>query len=136
MIPWPIPLPQPVHPGPLGGSVQLEPSPMPDWLGGPTSQIGSATTTVGVVNVPSAPVSGPTSAQPEQTPGGHPFKFHEFAVWIAALALLWFILTALKEAGYPDFANGIAGLIMFGALLYLGHDAILNARQLAGYLPK
>jgi hypothetical protein len=128
VIPWPIPLPEPPHPGPL--------QPEPIWVdfggmtsaeGGATAEVGGASSTVGVANVPAAPVGGAAIGSP--SPVGA-FNIGEFMLWLAALAVLWMILTAIKEAGYPAFANGIAGLIIFGALLFMGKDAIANAQKL------
>lgn len=53
--------------------------------------------------------------------------------WLGALFLLWVILSALTEHGdsnSKNIARALAGLILFGALYYLGPQAITNAKQL------
>lgn len=53
--------------------------------------------------------------------------------WLGALFLLWVVLTALSEHGDPNAANigrALSGLILFGALYYLGPQAIKNAKTL------
>lgn len=53
--------------------------------------------------------------------------------WLGALFLLWVILTALSEHGDPNartIGNALAGLILVGALFYLGPGAISNVRNL------
>jgi hypothetical protein len=60
--------------------------------------------------------------------------------WLGALFLLWVVLTALTEHGDPNAKNigrALAGLILLGALYYLGPDspsghpgAITNAKLL------
>jgi hypothetical protein len=52
--------------------------------------------------------------------------------WLAALVLLWIILTALTEYS-PNaamFGQALAGLILLGALFYLGPGAISNVKNI------
>ena len=51
--------------------------------------------------------------------------------WIAALFLLWIILTALTEwnDNAKKLGEGFAGLILFGVLYKLGPDAITNVKN-------
>lgn len=53
--------------------------------------------------------------------------------WLGALVLLWIILTALSEHGDPNartIGRALAGLILLGALFYLGPGAISNVQNL------
>ena len=56
--------------------------------------------------------------------------WQQFLVFIGALVVLWFVLSAIDEAGYSQLANGFAGLIVAGALLFMGPTAITNAQAL------
>ena len=51
--------------------------------------------------------------------------------WLGALVLLWIILTALTEysANAAIFGQALAGLVLLGALFYLGPDAIKNVKN-------
>jgi hypothetical protein len=52
--------------------------------------------------------------------------------WLASLVLLWLILTALSEYS-PNtkmLGQALAGLILLGALFYLGPGAISNVKNL------
>jgi hypothetical protein len=90
------------------------------------------TTTTTTTTAPAQPGSSPSSSGGGgAAPGVGPIAgWPQFIIWLAALAALWFILTALAEAGYPNFAYAIAGLILTGALLKLGPHAFENARKL------
>ena len=51
--------------------------------------------------------------------------------WLAALLLLWLILTAMKESGpLSQVAAPMAGLILAGALFYMGPTAIKNVQAI------
>ena len=65
-------------------------------------------------------------------PPGTAWSPQRFAVWSGALLVLWFILSALADSGNADIARGIAGLLVFGALVVLGPGAIQNAQMLFG----
>jgi len=54
-----------------------------------------------------------------------------FVVWLGAIAILWFVLTAAAESGFSNEAYAFAGLILVGAMLFMGPDAIKHAQQLA-----
>lgn len=54
----------------------------------------------------------------------------QFLIWLGALVVLWFILQALADAGFGREAYAFAGLISFGALLFLGPTAIKNMQNL------
>jgi hypothetical protein len=54
-----------------------------------------------------------------------------FVLWLGAIALLWFVLTAAAESGLQKEAYAFAGLILAGAVLFMGPDAIKHAQQLA-----
>jgi hypothetical protein len=56
--------------------------------------------------------------------------WQQFIIWIGALVVLWFILSALSEAGYAKEASAIGGLLVFGALMFMGPQAIQNAQAL------
>jgi hypothetical protein len=52
--------------------------------------------------------------------------------WLASLVLLWLILTALSEYS-PNtkmLGQALAGLILLGALFYLGPGAIANVKNI------
>lgn len=58
--------------------------------------------------------------------------------WLGALFLLWVVLTALSEHGDPNAKNigrALSGLILLGALYYLGPQAITNAKALVSPTP-
>jgi hypothetical protein len=83
-------------------------------------------------------------AQPNQSPpanvggmpnltGGTAAFLPEAMKWLGALFLLWVILTALSEHGDPNakrIGTALAGLILLGALFYLGPGAISNVTNL------
>jgi len=74
-----------------------------------------------------------TTAPPSGGGGGGMQPFDLTALkWLASLVLLWIILTAMSEAGpnMATFGRGLAGLILFGALFYLGPGAISNIPNL------
>ena len=51
--------------------------------------------------------------------------------WLAALFLLWLILTGMQESGaLSRFAYPFAGLILLGALYYMGPTAIQNIQKI------
>ena len=67
-----------------------------------------------------------------QGPGVPPMAdWKQFVVWIGAIAVLWFVLTAAAESGFQSEAYAFAGLILVGALLFMGPNAIKHAQQLA-----
>lgn len=70
---------------------------------------------------PAAPTSGSVPAMPD---------WQQFLIWTGALAVLWFVLMAIAEAGEPGAANAFAGLLIGGALIFLGPTAIKNAQAL------
>ena len=70
------------------------------------------------------PTLGPNPAAPGGASSGTPPMpdWQQFLIWTGALVVLWFILTALDEAGYPGVARGLAALILGGALLFMLPD--------------
>jgi len=112
---WPVPVPQP---GPGSGSNEVPVPALPDATG--QVVVGA----VGTTGAAPAPSGGPTVAAGPAQVG----DWKQFLIWIAALAALWLILTAAQDAGYPEFANGMAGLILLGAILAMGPHAIANAK--------
>lgn len=131
-IPWPFPIP---HPGPLPGPRPVPvPQPGPGGAPGFTDPVIGQTGSVGFdsstvigqvgVNLPAAPSSSSSTPLGPQPVG----DWKQFLIWIAALAALWLILTAAQDAGYPEFANGMAGLILFGSILAMGPKAVTNAK--------
>lgn len=125
-IQWPYPIP---HPGPMPVPVP-QPGPAPGFTDPVVGSVGSvgvdSSTVVGTVGTTApapAPSGGAAVAGPQ--PVG---DWKQFLIWIAALAALWLILTAAQDAGYPEFANGMAGLILFGSILALGPKAVTNAK--------
>lgn len=91
-------------------------------------------TTPGTItpNVPfTPPDQSPLNKPPVSTGGMQPFDITALK-WLAALVLLWIILTALTEYS-PNaamFGKAMAGLIILGALYYLGPQAISNIPNL------
>lgn len=71
------------------------------------------------------------STNPSITGGMEPFDLGALK-WLAALVLLWLILTALSEysANGAMLGKAMAGLILLGALYYLGPQAIGNIPNL------
>lgn len=83
---------------------------------------------------PPAPPTGASApgSMPNLT-GGTAAFLPEALKWLGALFLLWVILTALSEHGDPNaktIGNALAGLILLGALFYLGPGAISNVKNL------
>lgn len=136
MIQWPYPMPGPFPvPGPLpvpgpttgpgggvtdvpGGDINVsDPMPSVDTSTAVSTAIGTP------VTMPSLPSTPATAAGPAQVG-----DWKQFLIWIGALAALWLILTAMQDAGYPQIANGLAGLILFGAILAMGPKSITNAK--------
>lgn len=79
------------------------------------------------------PTLGPNPAAPQTSSGAGPppmADWQQFLIWIGALAVLWFLLNAIAEGGYPDAAHGLAGLLLVGALIFMGPTAITNAQSL------
>jgi hypothetical protein len=78
-------------------------------------------------NISGNPINSPTSSQ------GGTAAFDTAALkWLAALVLLWLILTALTEYS-PNtkmLGQALAGLILLGALFYLGPGAISNVKNI------
>ena len=78
----------------------------------------------------------PAAPQPGAMPnlvGGTAAFLPEAMKWLGALFLLWVILTALSEHGDPNakrIGGALAGLILLGALFYLGPGAISNVKNL------
>jgi hypothetical protein len=97
------------------------PAPLPDASG----QVGAQADATGQVGTVGATPSAASSTSSGPVQAG---DWQHFLLWLAALAALWLILTAAQDAGYPEFANGMAALILFGALLALGPHAIANAQ--------
>ncbi len=64
--------------------------------------------------------------------GGTPAFLPAAMKWLGALALLWIVLTALTEysPNTRQLGIGLAGLILVGALYYLGPTAIANVKHL------
>lgn len=81
--------------------------------------------------MPVLPGNRPPGSVVIQTGGTAPF-LPAAMKWLAALALLWIILTALTEysPNMRQLGIGFAGLILVGALYYLGPKAIENAKHL------
>jgi hypothetical protein len=80
---------------------------------------------------PSGELAPSTTTQPTGQKGTDPLPV-AIGKWLGALVLLWIILTALAE--YSDngaiFAKALAGLILFGALYYLGPQAMSNIKNI------
>jgi hypothetical protein len=76
--------------------------------------------------VPAAAGSSPSSG------GGTPAFDVSALKWLGALVLLWLILTALTEysSNTQIFGQALAGLVLLGALFYLGPDAIKNVQNI------
>jgi hypothetical protein len=53
-----------------------------------------------------------------------------FLVWLGALGVLWLFLTMLADSGNAQVAYALAGLILGGAVLYMGPQALKNAQTL------
>lgn len=130
MIDWPYPMPGPFPvPGPTtgpgggvtevpGGDINVsDPMPSVDTSTAVSTAIGTPSV---MPSVPSAPAAAAGPAQSAD--------WKQFLLWLAALAALWLILTAMQDAGYPQAANGLAGLILFGSILAMGPKAIDNAK--------
>jgi hypothetical protein len=66
--------------------------------------------------------------QPGQVPPMPDWK--QFLIFVGALAVLWFVLSALAEAGFASEAYAIAGLLLGGSLIFMGPQAIDNAQKL------
>lgn len=85
------------------------------------------------------PIGTPTPPGTPRTPGEanpsafetKPFDAKKFLAWLGALVVLWFVLTVMADSGEPAAAYSIAGLLMFGSLLFLGPKAIENAKAFA-----
>lgn len=56
--------------------------------------------------------------------------WRQFLIWIAALGVLWLILSMLAETGNQRAAYSIAAVILVGALMFMGPKAIDNAKKL------
>lgn len=130
-FPWPWPTP-PGWPRPQPGP--FDPTP-PDWPIGPSPgepipepgpTTGTDTPTTTPVPMPGAPPA--PGAPPSGTP--QTFDFKKFLLWLAALGVLWLILGALADTGNEKFAYSLAALILGGALMFMGPQAIKNAQQL------
>jgi hypothetical protein len=81
-------------------------------------------------NISGDPINTPASAAGKQ--GGTAAWDQGALKWLASLVLLWLILTALTEYS-PNakvFGQALAGLILFGALFYLGPTAIKNVQNI------
>jgi cell division septation protein DedD len=76
------------------------------------------------------PGGAPPTDNPAAPSASQAFDTGKFLLWLGALAALWLILTALKEAGYPAFAHGMAALVLFGTALFAGPKAIENAQKI------
>jgi len=78
------------------------------------------------------PAQSPLAQHPTvSTRGMDPFDITALK-WLGSLVLLWIILTALTEYS-PNtamFGKAMAGLILLGALYYLGPGAISNIQNL------
>jgi hypothetical protein len=82
---------------------------------------------------PATPVPATSGGQS----GTQPWDL-SFLKWLGALALLWIILTALTEysANTKPFGQAFAGLILTGALYWMGPQAIANVSNIwAGRTP-
>lgn len=74
---------------------------------------------------------GPNPAVPNPTGKVGPMPdWQQFLIWLGALGVLWFLLNALADAGYPDAAHGLAALLLVGGLIAMGPTAIKNAQAL------
>jgi hypothetical protein len=81
---------------------------------------------------PQTPDPAGSTTGPSALGGTDPF-LPSALKWLGALVLLWIILTALSEHGDPNAKNigrALAGLILLGALFYLGPGAMSNVRNL------
>jgi hypothetical protein len=111
VFPEPVPVPAPA-PAPAPSPAEPAPGPF------------DPTVPLIPLNPPSAlpaPSTGPVGPMPD---------WQQFLIWIGALVVLWFILTAADEAGYGTYANGFAGVLVLGALMFMGKQAIANAQAL------
>jgi hypothetical protein len=82
--------------------------------------------------VPAPPAPSGGGGMPSLVGGTAPF-LPEALKWLGALFLLWVILTALSEHGDANakrIGGALAGLILLGALFYLGPGAISNVKNL------
>jgi hypothetical protein len=125
----------PSEPSTPWGPYPWEHQPQPDrpstpWGPYPWEQNPAAPAMPGPIVGGSGGSSGSGGSTAPDAPASQAFDTGKFLMWIGALAVLWLILTSVKEAGYPQFAYGMAGLILFGALLTLGPKAIENAQQI------
>jgi hypothetical protein len=80
-------------------------------------------------NISGDPINTPAAAGKE---GGTAAWDRGALKWLASLVLLWLILTALTEYS-PNaqmFGQALAGLILVGALFYLGPTAIKNVQNI------
>jgi hypothetical protein len=82
----------------------------------------------------STPTSGGSSTTTSSTPtaSGTAAMPPNVLLWLGALFLLWLALTALHDASAATapYATGMAGLILVGALMYLGPTAIKNIQAI------
>lgn len=71
-------------------------------------------------------------ANPPGGQGGTAAFLPQALKWLAALVLLWIILTAMSEGNDTTrrFGQALSGLILMGALYYLGPTAIHNVQYL------
>jgi hypothetical protein len=79
---------------------------------------------------PGTPTAPPASTAGKQ--GGTAAWDTSALKWLASLVLLWLILTALTEYS-PNtkmLGQSLAGLILLGALFYLGPGAISNVKNI------
>lgn len=115
--PPPLPLPGPGQPIPIPSPGQIVPAPEPEPAPAP-------------VPAPGIPI--PLPPPPAAPSGGVPPMpdWGQFLIWIGALTVLWFLLSAASEAGYGQLANSFAGLLVFGAALFMGPTAVTNAQAL------
>jgi hypothetical protein len=96
------------------------------------SDTGQTTTLDPSATSTGTPVPATSSSSSGGDSGTAPF-LPEALKWLAALFLLWVILTALAEHGDPNAHNigrALAGLLLLGSLYYLGPGAMSNIKNL------
>src|SRR5215471_17531988 len=110
---------------PSTGTVEI-PNPF-----GPGSQ-GSVPATTDTTGLTPEEIAQQVANQASNRAGGTPAFLPAAMKWLASIALVWIVLTALTEysPNMRQIGVGLAGLILVGALYYLGPTAIKNAQHL------
>lgn len=85
---------------------------------------------LGDIPMPDGPTPPGTPQTPAQANPNAFFDTKQFLLWLAALGVLWLFLSFLADSGYEKFAYSLAALVIGGALIFMGPDAIKNAQTL------